>query len=174
MNDPIRLSVASISVANSELSRVLEDDRAAVSGCGKQIAAARKHNAAMLRWIPSIVVAVGLSFASPVFCVDPNRLISQYADTAWRVQDGFEVGTTIAQTPDGYLRFGTSTDLVRFDGVRFTPYELPLIDPPVRGFNYLLAGRRSPVLSSFAKPISNRPAARAKGLDTVAVWGVPA
>lgn len=95
----------------------------------------------MLRWIPLIVIAVGLSFASPVFCVDPNRLISQYAHTAWRVQDGFEVGTTIAQTPDGYLWFGTSTGLLRFDGVRFTPYELPLIDPPVQGFNYLLAGR---------------------------------
>lgn len=95
----------------------------------------------MLRWIPLILIAAELSFASPAFSLDPNRLMSQYAHTAWRVQDGFEVGTTIAQTPDGYLWFGTSTALLRFDGVRFTPYELPLIDPPVRGFNYLLAGR---------------------------------
>jgi ligand-binding sensor domain-containing protein len=95
----------------------------------------------MVRWIHLIVVAAGLSFASPALCVDPSRLISQYGHTAWRVQDGFEVGTTIAQTPDGYLWFGTSTGLLRFDGVRFSRYELPVIDPPVRSFNYLLAGR---------------------------------
>lgn len=55
--------------------------------------------------------------------VDPNRHISQYGHTAWRMQDGVFNGTpnAITQTLDGYLWIGTQAGLVRFDGVRFVP-----------------------------------------------------
>ncbi|HEX3470548.1 MAG TPA: two-component regulator propeller domain-containing protein, partial [Silvibacterium sp.] len=75
--------------------------------------------------------------------VDPNRQITQYVHTAWRVQDGIEVGGTVTQTPDGYLWFGTPSGLLRFDGVTFAPYDLPPITPALLGFNYLLGGRDS-------------------------------
>ena len=64
---------------------------------------------------------------SLVWAVDPSRHISQYAHTAWRVQDGVFSGTVnaIAQTTDGYLWIGTEAGLLRFDGVRFVPLTLP-------------------------------------------------
>ena len=79
--------------------------------------------------------------AATAWGIDPNRRISQYAHTAWRVQDGFEVGTTVTQTADGYLWFGTSNGLLRFDGVKFVPYDLPPVTPALRNFNYLLGAR---------------------------------
>lgn len=59
--------------------------------------------------------------------VDPGRRISQYAHTAWRIQDGFFTGSpsAITQTADGYLWIGTQTELVRFDGVRFVHWTPP-------------------------------------------------
>ncbi len=62
-----------------------------------------------------------------VWAVDPSRHISQYAHTAWRIQDGVLSGTAnaISQTTDGYLWIGTEAGLVRFDGVRFVPWSSP-------------------------------------------------
>ena len=59
--------------------------------------------------------------------LDPSRQISQYAHTAWRIQDGDFSGTphAITQTTDGYLWIGTEAGLVRFDGVRFVPWAAP-------------------------------------------------
>jgi signal transduction histidine kinase/ligand-binding sensor domain-containing protein len=58
------------------------------------------------------------------WAVDPSVHITQYAHTAWRIQDGFFTGapTAIAQTTDGYLWIGTANGLFRFDGVRFVPW----------------------------------------------------
>jgi signal transduction histidine kinase/ligand-binding sensor domain-containing protein len=65
--------------------------------------------------------------ANPARAVDPNNHISQYAHTAWRVQDGIFGGTprVLAQAADGYLWIGTMSGLVRFDGVRFVPWDPP-------------------------------------------------
>jgi len=59
--------------------------------------------------------------------LNPSLDISQYAHTSWKTRDGFFKGaiTSIAQTPDGYLWLGTSTGLVRFDGVRSVPWQPP-------------------------------------------------
>jgi signal transduction histidine kinase/ligand-binding sensor domain-containing protein len=52
---------------------------------------------------------------------EPDRSLSQYAHTAWRIQDGFLSGapSAITQTTDGYVWIGTPAGLMRFDGVRF-------------------------------------------------------
>src|ERR1700761_1040980 len=59
--------------------------------------------------------------------VDPDRRISQYAHTAWRLRDGLFPGvpTAITQTKDGYVWIGTLNGLVRFDGVRFVRWVPP-------------------------------------------------
>lgn len=59
--------------------------------------------------------------------LNPELDMSQYAHTSWRVRDGFFTGglQSIAQTPDGYLWLGTEFGLVRFDGVRATPWRPP-------------------------------------------------
>src|SRR5678809_1337652 len=61
------------------------------------------------------------------FALNPALDISQYAHSTWKIRDGFPKGqvTSIAQTPDGYLWLGTEFGLVRFDGVRNTPWQAP-------------------------------------------------
>ncbi|MGB9988140.1 ligand-binding sensor domain-containing protein [Massilia sp. SM-13] len=62
--------------------------------------------------------------------LDPDRSISQYAHTTWRMADGELPGIPHAftQTADGYLWIGTEGGLVRFDGVRFVPWQAPAGD----------------------------------------------
>ncbi|MGA9861144.1 MAG: two-component regulator propeller domain-containing protein [Terriglobales bacterium] len=77
---------------------------------------------------PALLVwSFAVSCTAPAGALDPNRQISQYAHTAWRIQDGFFSGTpqAITQTKDGYLWIGTEAGLVRFDGVRFVPWTAP-------------------------------------------------
>ncbi len=61
------------------------------------------------------------------FALNPALDISQYAHTAWRVRDGFSVGTifAMAQTPDGYLWLGAESGLFRFDGIQSVPWQPP-------------------------------------------------
>jgi len=64
---------------------------------------------------------------SSAWAVNPSLHISQYAHTAWRIQDGVFSGApnAITQTTDGYLWVGTTAGLLRFDGVRFVPWTSP-------------------------------------------------
>jgi signal transduction histidine kinase/ligand-binding sensor domain-containing protein len=65
--------------------------------------------------------------ASPVSALDPSKPITQYAHTAWRLQDGF-FGTApraITQTADGYIWIGTQNELFQFDGIRFVKWTPP-------------------------------------------------
>jgi signal transduction histidine kinase/ligand-binding sensor domain-containing protein len=60
---------------------------------------------------------------SSALALDPNKRITQYGHTAWRVLDGyFASPTAIAQTTDGYIWIGTRDGVLRFDGVKFTPW----------------------------------------------------
>lgn len=69
----------------------------------------------------------GLFLCAPASALNPDRQLSQYAHSAWRIQDGFfdAEPTTITQTADGYIWVGTRSGLVRFDGVRFVPWTPP-------------------------------------------------
>jgi ligand-binding sensor domain-containing protein len=58
--------------------------------------------------------------------LEPNRRISQYGHTVWRIQDGaISPPTNIAQTTDGFLWITAAQGLMRFDGVRFMPWQPP-------------------------------------------------
>jgi ligand-binding sensor domain-containing protein len=65
--------------------------------------------------------------------LDPNKRLTQYAHSAWRIQDGFLPNTPfwISQTKDGYLWVGGNSGALRFDGVRFTPWSAPIASTPV-------------------------------------------
>ena len=82
------------------------------------------------KWKLVVLTAMSLSIAS---FGAMTRAIAQsslrtsfrnYAHQAWRVQDGSLPGSpnATAQTKDGYLWVGTDRGLVRFDGLRFTPF----------------------------------------------------
>jgi ligand-binding sensor domain-containing protein len=92
----------------------------------------------------SLFVLLLLLATSPLRAIDPNRHVSQYAHTAWRIEDGFFGGTPLAitQTADGYLWIGTQDGLLRFDGVQFAswtpPDEMQLPSPII---TYLFGAR---------------------------------
>ena len=74
-----------------------------------------------------IVACILLTCCTCASALDPSLDISQYAHTAWKSRDGFTRGAiqALAQTPDGYLWLGTEFGLVRFDGVKATPWQPP-------------------------------------------------
>jgi signal transduction histidine kinase/ligand-binding sensor domain-containing protein len=89
----------------------------------------------------SICGLVLLFLAGTATALDPHRLISQYAHTVWRVQDGFPHGPhMITQTSDGYIWIA-GTGLLRFDGVTMTPVLPQKSFPTESGINWLLGSR---------------------------------
>lgn len=68
-----------------------------------------------------------LAWRPYAFALNPALDISQYAHTSWKIRDGHFKGTitSIAQPPDGYLWLGTELGMLRFDGVRFVPWQPP-------------------------------------------------
>jgi signal transduction histidine kinase/ligand-binding sensor domain-containing protein len=65
--------------------------------------------------------------AGPAYALDPDKRVTQYIHTAWRIQDGSAPDGmfSIAQTSDGFLWFtSASQGMYRFDGVRLLPWTL--------------------------------------------------
>ena len=86
-----------------------------------------------LRWRVTITAALAchltsiLLLAGSVHALDPNKRITQYLHTSWRIQDGSVPAgmLSIAQTSDGFLWFTSlSQGMYRFDGIRFLPWTL--------------------------------------------------
>jgi len=88
------------------------------------------------------VLLIGMTY--PARALNPERQITQYGHTAWRLDEGtFESAThAITQTADGYLWIGTETGLLRFDGVRFVPWIAPPGQILASTSIYSLAGTR--------------------------------
>jgi signal transduction histidine kinase/ligand-binding sensor domain-containing protein len=72
-----------------------------------------------------------------------TRPIHQFAHRTWAAQDGAPTEIRLlAQTGDGYLWLGTVSGLVRFDGVRFVPFQPRGNDTlPTSGVRALKEGR---------------------------------
>ncbi len=73
----------------------------------------------------ALLLAAGLSIASPARALDPHRAITQYVHDTWYAKDGLPQNSVhaIEQTRNGYLWFGTEEGLTRFDGVAFTVFD---------------------------------------------------
>src|SRR6185295_13552293 len=66
--------------------------------------------------------------SAQVYALDPNKSVTQYTHTSWRIQDGsLPAGMfSIAQTSDGFLWFLSSRgEIYRFDGVQFRSWQIP-------------------------------------------------
>jgi ligand-binding sensor domain-containing protein len=88
--------------------------------------------------------ALALLWAEAAVALDPAMRISQHAHTAWHMQDGVFGGAphAITQTADGYIWIGTDAGLVRFDGVRFVPWDPPADKRSAISAVYSLLGGR--------------------------------
>jgi ligand-binding sensor domain-containing protein len=72
----------------------------------------------------AIVASIAFALALPASALDPNKAIGQFTHTSWSVKDAIPGPVVaIAQTPDGYLWFGTHAGLYRFDGQNFDRWE---------------------------------------------------
>jgi signal transduction histidine kinase/ligand-binding sensor domain-containing protein len=74
------------------------------------------------RWL-ELTLAVSLGVISHnASALDPSKSIFQYVHTGWASKEGAPtLSFNFAQTPDGYLWWGTDEGLYRFDGVQFEP-----------------------------------------------------
>jgi ligand-binding sensor domain-containing protein len=71
--------------------------------------------------IAAIVRLIGLALLLLTPSTSHGQQLTQYAHTAWRLQDGvFDASpVSLAQTTDGFLWIGTLNGLFRFDGAHF-------------------------------------------------------
>ena len=78
----------------------------------------------MYAFVKAGLASIAMLTASAAWAVNPATHITQYAHTAWRIQEGVFNGapTAITQTADGYIWIGTENGLFRFDGVRFVSW----------------------------------------------------
>jgi signal transduction histidine kinase/ligand-binding sensor domain-containing protein len=68
-----------------------------------------------------------LLLAGTVHALDPNKRVTQYMHTSWRIQDGSAPAGmfSVVQTSDGFLWLtSVSQAMYRFDGVRLVPWTL--------------------------------------------------
>jgi ligand-binding sensor domain-containing protein/signal transduction histidine kinase len=72
-------------------------------------------------WARALLLLLFLG-GSSALALDPGKKITQFGHEVWQQEQGLPQNTilAIAQTPDGYLWFGTDEGLVRFDGLDFT------------------------------------------------------
>jgi signal transduction histidine kinase/ligand-binding sensor domain-containing protein len=107
---------------------------------------------------PASVLCVLAAVCPCAFSLNPSLDISQYAHTAWTTRDGFSLGNiyAMAQTPDGYLWFGSEFGLFRFDGVRSLPWQPPAgQNLPEKNINSLLVTRDGTLwIGTFAGLVS--------------------
>jgi ligand-binding sensor domain-containing protein len=80
------------------------------------------------RFMPSVLrsLVAWLLITFPVAgCLAATFLADGYSIRVWQTEDGLpqNLVTSAAQTPDGYLWFGTYSGLARFDGERFQVFD---------------------------------------------------
>jgi len=90
--------------------------------------------AARRAWIVLAVVAA----PQGALALDPAKAVTQYLHEVWQTEQGLPQNTVqaIAEMPDGYLWLGTREGLARFDGVRFTVFDIRTT--PELGHNFVL------------------------------------
>jgi signal transduction histidine kinase/ligand-binding sensor domain-containing protein len=76
-----------------------------------------------VRFAPSFALLI--VSASSLFALDPTLSTTQYLHAKWTQEEGIGLPAVqaLAQTSYGYLWLGTSSGLIRFDGIRFVPWE---------------------------------------------------
>ncbi len=76
-------------------------------------------------WL-SWVAAFCLLWCGAASALSPDKRISDFKITTWGSKEGAPTAVVaLAQTSDGYLWTGSAAGLVRFDGLRFEPINLP-------------------------------------------------
>ena len=86
---------------------------------------ARRRRAAMLPRLARYLLLAALLAMPAAHALPPARPLGEFSLDAWTTRDGLPHNLihAIAQTPDGYLWFGTWEGLVRFNGREFKVFD---------------------------------------------------
>ena len=73
-----------------------------------------------------VLLVPTLLYSGTAFALNPKKTLTQYVHDVWTVEDGLPQNSIlcITQTRDGYLWVGRWSGLARFDGVRFTIFNV--------------------------------------------------
>lgn len=108
--------------------------------------------------IPSSLVVCALSafvIAPPALAADPATLLTGYNLTSWTLKDGIASARiwSLAQDSIGYLWVGTDAGVLRFDGVRFVPWDtLASIPNPGASVRSICVSRDATVWFGLGEP----------------------
>src|SRR5688500_7585516 len=104
----------------------LSPEAGALGCAARAIRPSRTRGVPLLQRLLIMAWGVCLLLSGRAFALDPTKDLWQYNTRTWTRQTGLPVNgiNAIAQTGDGYLWFGTSVGLVRFDGMEFTLLDL--------------------------------------------------
>src|SRR5215211_953593 len=109
--------------------------------------------AAANSFLVSLVVALLIPAALPTRAAEADNVLSGYSLTSWTDGDGVPLGTVYAvgQDADGYLWIGADAGLLRFDGLRFTHWDVLSDDTlPKSSVSALCVGRDGSLWVGFA------------------------
>jgi len=109
----------------------------------------QRHIKCLLRVLASGVL---LLMAVRVHATDLRNVITDITITTWNEKDGLAASTimALAQDADGYLWVGSRLGLLRFDGVRFAPWESFSAEPlPNHWVRSLLVTRHNALWIGF-------------------------
>ena len=112
MNSPQRCQLPSSGLGKSITRRI---------SCGRDLRWKRCADVRFRAVITALLLWIGVTTS----VVTSFGAVAEYSIDTWQVEQGLPDNsvTSIAQTPDGYLWFGTFNGLVRFDGVRFKVFD---------------------------------------------------
>ena len=81
----------------------------------------------MLSTLLAVLSSAQTAYGQAIDLGDPGRALTQYRIEAWQTEQGLPLNTvqSLLETSDGYLWVGTGGGLSRFDGMRFTTFEIP-------------------------------------------------
>ena len=127
------------------------------TGCSRTLGAKLTRAVSRNKRASRLGLFLFLACLEPAFAIDPAISTSQYLHTSWTQEEGTSLPAiqALAQTSDGYLWLGTAKGLIRFDGMRFVPWEAkPGEDTAINNIRALLASSRGGLWISAARGIA--------------------
>ncbi|MFZ1977114.1 MAG: two-component regulator propeller domain-containing protein [Bacteroidota bacterium] len=96
--------------------------------CGRTVLFLKNHIDKGNKGIFTTLLTLFFLSPFPLFALDPAKSLNQYGHIVWLRHNGLPSNAVnvVMQTHDGYLWFGTSAGLFRFDGVSFSKLNIGL------------------------------------------------
>ena len=102
-----------------------------------------------------VALAIACGIQSTVIAADLRNVLGDYGLTSWGQKDGLNSSViwSLAQDHDGYIWLGTDSGALRFDGVRFMPWDQIVSTLPANvSVRSIAVARDGAIFFGFAEP----------------------